>query len=161
MEEQKNNTSEIETKNEFSLSEEYNWSFADNSGLFGEVIFLPIYSSIYHQNNHIFDLTATLTIHNIDLNHPIIINKIDYFDTDGKLIKRYLSGIDSLFPLQSRQYVIHESDRSGGTAAKFVVQWYSKTKVVKPLIESVMISTTSQQGISFKAEHKIISSIGY
>jgi hypothetical protein len=161
-----NNEPNAEKKDDISqeeilLSEQYNWKEFDDLNYFGEVLFLPIYSSIYHQKDKIFDLSATLTIHNTDINESVIVSKIDYYNTDGKLVRRFLSYADTIRSLQSKQFIIHESDRSGGTAAKFVVQWYSKVRVVKPLIESVMISTSSQQGISFKADHRVISTIGY
>jgi hypothetical protein len=66
-----------------------------------------------------------------------------------------------LNPLQSKQFIIKQTDISGGTAAKFMIQWISAKKVAKPIVEAVMISTSSQQGISFKTESRVISSIGY
>ncbi|MCB0745345.1 MAG: DUF3124 domain-containing protein, partial [Ignavibacteriae bacterium] len=60
-----------------------------------------------------------------------------------------------------KQFIIKETDITGGTAAKFVIMWAADKQVVKPFIEAVMISTSSQQGISFKTESRVISSIGY
>lgn len=144
-----------------SNSEEYNWENYNFENFFGEVLYVPLYSSIYHQNDRVFDLTATLTIHNTDLNSPITILKIDYYDTKGNLVKRFINEDLDLATLESKQFVIEQSDISGGTGAKFIVQWYSKKQVVKPIIEAVMISTSSTQGISFKTESRILSSIGY
>ena len=47
------------------------------------------------------------------------------------------------------RYVVKESDKAGGSGANFLVRWQSETAVNPPLVESVMISTASQLGISF------------
>lgn len=141
--------------------QEYSWANYDVNKICGEILFVPVYSSIYHQSNRTFDLTATLSIHNTDMNSQITLVKVDYFGTDGNLVKNFIYADLVLNPLQSKQFIIQESDKSGGTAAKFVIQWISSNKVIKPIVEAVMISTTSQQGISFKTESRIISSVGY
>jgi hypothetical protein len=142
-------------------SKEYSWTNMEFSNPFGEILFLPVYSSVYHQTDRTFELASTLSIHNADLNNPINILKIDYYDTDGNLVRKFIKEKVQLQSLQSKQFVIEESDITGGTAAKFVVQWIAEKNVIKPVIETLMISTSSQQGISFKGESKIISSIGY
>ena len=157
-EETENNNTNQNVLNHF---EEYSWGGAESEIQFGEILFIPVYSSIYHQQDRTFELTSTLSIHNSDPNNPITILKINYYNTDGKLIRKFLEAKLTLKPLQTKQFVIEESDKTGGTAAKFIVQWVAENRVIKPVIESIMISTASQQGISFKSESKIISSIGY
>ncbi len=148
-------------ENILPLSEEYNWVNYNANNFFGEVLYVPLYSSIYHQNDMIFDLTATLSIHNTDLNSKITILKIDYYDTDGNFIRKLINEEFDLTPLQSKQFVIKQTDVSGGTGAKFIIQWMSEKHVIKPIVEAVMISTSSTQGISFKTESRILTSIGY
>ncbi|PKL88323.1 MAG: hypothetical protein CVV23_10910 [Ignavibacteriae bacterium HGW-Ignavibacteriae-2] len=143
------------------LSEEYNWRNYDDKIAFGEVLFVPVYSSIYHQSERTFDLAATLSIHNTDLHSQLIIIKIDYYDSDGNLVENFIKEKVELNPLGSKQFIIKETDISGGTAAKFIIQWVSEKQIIKPIVEAVMISTSSQQGISFKTESRILSSIGY
>jgi hypothetical protein len=149
--------------NQYNLNhfEEYTWGSAESNNHFGEILFLPIYSSIYHQQDRTFELTSTLSIHNTDPNNPITILKVNYYNTNGKLVRKFIDEELILNPLETKQFVIEESDETGGTAAKFIVQWVAENLVIKPVIESIMISTSSQQGISFKSESKIISSIGY
>ena len=149
------------TENILPLSEEYNWGNSEVENVFGEVLYVPVYSSIYHQNDKTFDLTATLSIHNADINSGITVLKINYYDTNGELVRSFIDNNFRLSPLQSKQFIIKDTDISGGTAAKFVIQWISEKRVIKPVVEAVMISTSSQQGISFKTESRVISSIGY
>lgn len=59
--------------------------------------------------------------------------------------------------MASIRYVVKESDTSGGSGANFVVKWNAETSVNPPVIESVMIGTQYQQGISFTSRGQIIS----
>ncbi len=149
------------SENTLPLSKEYSWENYNSSNAFGEILYIPVYSSIYHQSDRTFDLTATLSIHNIDINSDITVIKINYYNTDGDLVRSFSKNDIVLNPLQSKQFVIKQTDISGGTAAKFIIQWVSEKQVLKPMVEAVMISTSAQQGISFKTESRIISSIGF
>ncbi len=81
----------------------------------------------------------------------------DYFASNGKLLKRYVENLVKLQKLDTVRYVINNSDKSGGSDAKFIVKWESDKPVNEPLIESIMISTSSQQGLSFISRGQTIS----
>jgi hypothetical protein len=116
----------------------------------GHTIYVPAYSHIYSgDRERPFMLTVTLSIRNIDLKHQIYISIVDYYETQGKLIKKYLDKPLTLNPLESKRYIIPEKDKSGGSGANFVVEWKSDQLVNPPIIESVMIGTQSGQGVSF------------
>ena len=113
-------------------------------------VYVPIYSHIYHGDKEKpFDLTATLSIRNTDPKQGIALISVDYFDSNGNLLKNYVKKPIELKSLASIRYVIKGSDKRGGSGAKFIVRWESKEPVNPPLIEAIMISTASQQGISF------------
>ena len=95
-----------------------------------------------------FDLAATLSIRNTDLKQKITLISVDYFDSNGNLLKNYVPPL-KLNKLATIRYVIKSSDKSGGSGAKFIVRWESTEPVNPTLIEAIMISTKSQQGISF------------
>jgi hypothetical protein len=123
----------------------------------GQTVYVPAYSHIYHgDRSKPFYLAVTLSIRNTDQTHPITIVSVDYFDTDGKLLKHYLEGEVKLPAMGSSHYLIRESDRSGGSGANFIVKWKSDTKVTEPIMETVMISTASQQGVSFTSRGQAI-----
>ena len=67
------------------------------------------------------------------------------------MVKKYLQEPIKLNKLGTIHYVIKSSDKRGGSGAKFSVRWHSDTPVNEPLIESIMISTASTQGISWKS----------
>ena len=48
--------------------------------------------------------------------------------------------------------MIDEIDREGGTGANFIFEWAIKRKSNEPIFESVMISTSGQQGLSFTTQ---------
>ncbi|MBN2122880.1 MAG: DUF3124 domain-containing protein [Deltaproteobacteria bacterium] len=116
----------------------------------GQLVYVPAYSHIYSgDRERPFLLTVTLSIRNIDPRHRINIILVDYYETQGKLLKKYIENPIILNPLESLRYVIPERDKSGGSGANFLVEWKSDTFVNPPIIESVMIGTQAQQGISF------------
>jgi hypothetical protein len=116
----------------------------------GQLVYVPIYSHIYSgDREHPLLLAATLSIRNTDPNHPITIVKVDYHDSDGKLLQRYLESSVTLSPAQSTRYVVKFSDKAGGSGANFYVTWKAGQPVSPPIIESIMISTQNQLGISF------------
>ncbi len=132
----------------------------ESGSLHGEMIYVPIYSSIFHSKDfRTYDLTATLSIHNIDLENPIKVTKVNYHNTNGDLIKSYVENSLILKPLQTVQIVIQEDNSSGGTGANFIVEWVSESNVNSPIVEAVMISTAGQLGISFVTTGKVIENL--
>ncbi len=116
----------------------------------GQSVYVPIYSHIYYGDQEKpFDLNATLSIRNTDLKKEITLISVDYFDTDGNLLKNYVEQSVKLKGLASIRYIIKSTNKAGGSGAKFIVRWVSKEPVNPPLIEAIMISTRSRQGISF------------
>jgi len=127
----------------------------------GQVVYVPVYSHIYSGNKERpFLLTVTLSIRNIDTMHKINIKAVDYYETQGKLVKKYIENPITLNPLESLRYVIPERDISGGSGANFIVEWHSNGTVNQPIIESIMIGTQSTQGISFTSRGQAIVDFG-
>ncbi|MBI4775110.1 MAG: DUF3124 domain-containing protein [Deltaproteobacteria bacterium] len=123
----------------------------------GQTVYAPIYSHIYSgDKEQPFYLAATLSIRNVDPNHQITITKVDYYDSAGSLLKKYLEKAVVLDPMASTRYVVKESDKTGGSGANFLVQWKSEKMVNPPIVESVMIGAQRQQGISFTSRGKVI-----
>jgi hypothetical protein len=57
----------------------------------GQIVYVPAYSHIYSGNREqAFLLTVTLSIRNVDLAHPIRVTKVDYYETQGRLLRKYL-----------------------------------------------------------------------
>ncbi len=124
----------------------------------GQTLYVPAYSHIYSGNREVpFLLTVTLSIRNIDLNHRITITAVDYYETQGKILRKYLDKPVDLGPLESTRYIVPQKDKAGGSGANFLVEWKSEKAVNPPIIESVMIGTQFQQGISFTSRGQAIT----
>lgn len=122
----------------------------------GQVLYLPIYSNVpYLEHGRSHDLSAFVAIHNTDLQHTMTITKVLFFDNDGKIVSSYLSKDSVLQPLGATNFFVPEKDKSG-TGANFIVEWVADTLINEPLIESVMLSLTSGQGLSFSSKGRII-----
>ena len=123
----------------------------------GQTIYVPAYSHIFSGNRERpFLLTVTLSIRNIDPKHKVRINVVDYYETQGKLLKKYIETPVLLNPLESIRYVIPERDKSGGSGANFIVEWKSEKLINPPIVEAIMIGTQNQQGVSFTSRGKAI-----
>ncbi|MBL0712562.1 MAG: DUF3124 domain-containing protein [Desulfosarcina sp.] len=123
----------------------------------GQTLYVPIYSHIYSGNReHPIYLAATVSIRNTDPIHAIQLVTVDYFNSEGKLLKRYLKKTVTLKPMASTRYIVSESDKAGGSGANFIIRWESDEPVNAPITESIMISTASQLGISFTSRGQVV-----
>lgn len=116
----------------------------------GGTVYIPAYSHVYHgDRERPFYVTTTLSIRNVDLAHPITVNEINYHDFKGQLLRKCIEKPVLIGPQGSEEVIIRESDRSGGFGAHFIVRWKSGHEVNPPLMETVVIGSSGQQGISF------------
>jgi len=126
----------------------------------GQTVYIPVYSHIYSgDREQPFYLAATLSIRNTDIKNAITVTAVDYYDSTGKFLKHYLEDEYYLSALGTKRFVVPESDKSGGSGAKFIIKWRSDEPVAEPLIESVMISTKTQQGISFTSRGRVLETV--
>lgn len=123
----------------------------------GQTVYVPGYSHIYSGDRERPVLLAiTLSIRNTDPKHGIRVDRVEYFDSAGKLVKIFLDAPSRLGPMASTRYVVPESDKAGGSGANFIVRWSAPEPAAPPIIETIMISTRSQQGISFTSRGQVI-----
>lgn len=116
----------------------------------GQTVYVPAYSHIYHGNKEAqLLLSVTLSIRNIDQKNSISISAVDYYETEGKLLKHFIHAPVTLGPLGSERYIIPQNDSSGGSGANFIVIWQADAPTNPPIIETIMIGSQSQLGISF------------
>ncbi|QDV68791.1 hypothetical protein Poly24_25040 [Rosistilla carotiformis] len=123
----------------------------------GQRLYVPVYSHVYHQKGEPYFLTATLNIRNTDTEHEIVVTSVRYFNTAGKEVRSMLQKPLRIGPLAATEFVIQRDDKVGGSGASFIVEWQAGTEVNQPLVETVMIDTRGQQGISFIARAIVLS----
>ncbi len=120
-------------------------------------IYIPAYSHIYHGNKETpLLLSVTLSIRNVDPENPLIVTAVDYYETQGKLLKHFLKEPITIDPMGSERYIVPQKDTSGGSGANFIVEWHSEKPINPPIMESVMIGTQSELGISFTSRGRAI-----
>ncbi|MFZ5425492.1 MAG: DUF3124 domain-containing protein [Thermodesulfobacteriota bacterium] len=116
----------------------------------GQTVYVPCYSHIYHGiKTRPIDLTITLSVRNTDPERAVILTAVDYHDTAGKLVKKHLDKPLRLEPLMTVEYIVAQTDSTGGSGANFMVRWIADVPANPVLVEAVMIGTSAQQGISF------------
>lgn len=126
----------------------------------GQTIYVPAYSEIYFAGGgRTLDLAVTLSIHNTDFTHPIIITSVRYYDTHGQLMREYLSQPQRLGPLASTDFFVEAGEQSGGLGTNFIVEWVAEEAVYEPIVEAIMLNTTSAQGISFTSPGRVIKQL--
>ena len=118
--------------------------------------YVPAYSHLYISENNYVKLSISLSIRNTDLTKDLYIESIDYYNTEGKLVKQYLSQPHILKPMASIDYVITLEDMTGGNGAKFLVNVATKNKTSIPIIQAIMTNTFGNSYLSFLTEGQII-----
>ncbi|MCP3888635.1 MAG: DUF3124 domain-containing protein [Desulfobulbaceae bacterium] len=122
-----------------------------------QTLYVPAYSHIYHGNKETpLLLSVTLSIRNIDPTHSLTITAVNYHETQGSLVKAYIKEPVILGPLGSERYIVPQKDNTGGSGANFIVEWSADKQINPPIVETVMIGTQSQLGISFTSRGQAI-----
>lgn len=141
--------------NEISSINRVNWEKRALKYELGDTLtsgtsYLSIYSQIYFQSERrTYDLTATVSMRNTSRKDSIFVDRAEYYDTKGNLIRSYFDHTIIIAPMETVEIVIDELDTQGGTGANFIFDWKTRPGINEPLFEGVMISTAGQQGLSF------------
>lgn len=124
----------------------------------GQLLYFPVYSNFPFQIDTIkFDMSAFIAIHNTDLNFPITLTKVLYFNQNGRLVNDYLNTeLLKIAPLATKEFHIPYEDQSG-TGANFLIEWTSDTLVNEPLIESITASLKPNSTFAVLSRGKILS----
>lgn len=141
-----------------------NSELAQSHQAFTDTTYLSAYSEIYsHTKLRTIPLTVTLSIRSGSFTDTTIINKISYYDTDGKIIKEYLKRPVLLKPMQSIDYIVpivkaseNVPDLRGGTGAHFIVDWGAKYNT-QPIMQCVMHGFSANHSVSFMVPGKSIA----
>ena len=121
----------------------------------GQNLYLPIYSHIWHG-----DMTAkgerektlvsvTVSIRNTDPVKSILVFSAQYYDTNGKKLKEYVTSPKIIGPMGTHELFIPRSDDTGGSGANFVISWKSDTPASLPIVEGVHANLPVGRSIAF------------
>jgi len=113
-------------------------------------VYVPVYSHIYYDGGKPYLLEATLSIRNTDVDQPLYLSGVRYYDTNGKLSRRLLDELIRLEPLQTIEFLVERRDLAGGSGANFIVDWRAASETVEPpFIEAIMVGRSGTNAISF------------
>jgi hypothetical protein len=126
-------------------------------------IYVPAYSRVYGASSgsaRLLQLSTTLRIDNTSATKPLVIERIEYYETSGRLVQSYLSEPLALRPFSAIEIVIPAEDDRGGVAANFIVSWAGTGPIAEPLVEAVMIGSQDNTSYSFVSPGRPIRNVG-
>lgn len=124
----------------------------------GQTLYVPAYGEVFSgTSSRTTSLAVTLAIHNTDLDTPIIIQSVQYFDTDGHLVRDYVREPVKLAPLATTGFIVEADDIRGGWGANFIVIWGAEEAVYEPIVEAIMVNTSSALGMALISPGRVIS----
>ena len=102
--------------------------------------YVPVYSSVAMSQGKVrADFSVTLSVHNASESRPLVVKRIAYFDTAGRMVESYLKSPIAIKPFSTVEVPIATTDVRGGTGANFVVDWAATSEIAEPVVEALMI----------------------
>ncbi|HUI96924.1 MAG TPA: DUF3124 domain-containing protein [Xanthobacteraceae bacterium] len=126
-------------------------------------IYVPTYSRVYGaagSDRKQLQFSTTLRIDNTSATKPLVIERIEYYETTGKLVQSYLAEPLALRPFGTIEIVIPAEDERGGPAANFIVNWAGAGPIAEPMVEAVMIGSQDNTSYSFVSTGRPIRHLG-
>lgn len=123
-------------------------------------VYVPTYSTIRGLTDRPAGLSTLLRIDNTSSAKPLVLERIDYFDTGGKLVQRYLDAPIALRPFGAVQIFVSGEDHRAGPAGNFVVIWAGSAPIAEPLIDAVTFGKSGGDSFSFVSQGRPIRNVG-
>ena len=123
--------------------------------LVGQLLYLPIYSHVWHgdvdgRGQPMKTLVSVfVSIRNTDPAKSIRISSAQYYDTDGKRLREYVTSPKTIGPLGTYEIFFPRSDDTGGSGANFLITWKSDAPVSPPIVEGFHANIPPGRSIAF------------
>lgn len=121
----------------------------------GQVLYLPIYSHIWHGETDKKGqpmkllVSVSVSIRNTDASRPIRVTSALYYDTDGRKLREYLATPKVIGPMGTHEIFVPRSDDTGGSGANFVIVWNSDMPASPPIVEGFHANLAVGRSIAF------------
>ncbi len=123
--------------------------------------YVPVYSSVSMAQGRLrADFSVTLSVHNASETRPLVLKRIAYFDTAGKMVESYLKSPIALKPFSTIEVSIPTADVRGGTGANFVVDWAAAGEIAEPVVEALMVGDVGAAHYAFISQGRPIKVVG-
>jgi hypothetical protein len=130
----------------------------------GQTLYLPIYSHIWHgdmtddgQRARIL-VSVSVSIRNTDPVKAIRVLSAQYYDTDGRKLKEYVTSPKIIGPMATYELFVPRSDDSGGSGANFLIVWKSDTPASWPIVEGLHANLPAGRAIVFTSSARALPS---
>jgi hypothetical protein len=132
----------------------------ENLGVSG-AFYVPVYSSVSMSQGKLrADFSVTLSIHNTSETRPLVLRRIAYFDTTGKMVESYLKAPVALKPFATVEVFVPTTDVRGGTGANFMVDWSATSEIAEPVIEALMVGGVGSGHYAFTTQGRPVKVVG-
>ena len=129
---------------------------SENLGVSG-AFYVPVYSSVSMSQGKLRgDFSVTLSIHNASEAKPLVLKRIAYFDTVGRMVESYLKAPIALKPFSTIEVFIPATDVRGGTGANFTVDWAATGEIAEPVVEALMVGSVGNGHYAFISQGRPI-----
>ena len=123
--------------------------------------YVPVYSSVSISQGKVrADFSVTLSIHNASETRPLVLRRIAYFDTNGKMVENYLNAPVALKPFSTVEVFVPTTDVRGGTGANFVVDWAATGEIAEPVVEALMFGGLGSGHYAFISQGRPLKVVG-
>jgi hypothetical protein len=123
--------------------------------------YVPVYSSVAMSQGKVrADFSVTLSVHNASEIRPLVIKRIAYFDTTGRMVESYLKSPIAIKPFSTVEVFIPTTDTRGGTGANFVVDWAATGEIAEPAVEALMVGSVGPGHYAFISQGRPIRLVG-
>ena len=123
--------------------------------------YVPVYSSVSMSAGRLrADFSVTLSVHNASETRPLVLKRIAYFDTTGKMVESYLKTPIALKPFSTIEVFIATTDVRGGTGANFVIDWAATSEIAEPAVEALMVGSIGAGHYAFISQGRPIKVVG-
>ena len=75
------------------------------------------------------------------------------------MVKEYLAKPQRLGPMASADFFVDTGQQTGGVGTNFIVEWVAEQPVYEPVVETLMLSNSGTQGLSFTSSGRVIKHI--
>jgi len=123
--------------------------------------YAPVYSSVAMSQRRLrADFSVTLSVHNASETRPLVLKRIAYFDTTGKMVESYLKAPVALKPFATVEVSIAANDVRGGTGANFIVDWAASGDIAEPVVEALMVGSVGPGHYAFISQGRPVRLVG-
>jgi hypothetical protein len=127
----------------------------------GGAFYVPAYSSVsLSQGKLRADFSVTLSVHNASETRPLVLKRIAYFDTAGKLVENHLKAPVALKPFATIEIFVAATDVRGGTGANFIVDWAATGEIAEPVVEALVVGSVGSGHYAFISQGRALRNVG-